>query len=40
MKKDEIPNGRPLFQREVSKVGPGPDNYDIKRNIGKKINFT
>ena len=25
--------GRPLFQRELSKVVPAPNNYDIKRNI-------
>ena len=36
--KDELPNGRPLFQRELNKVVPAPDNYDIKREIGKKVN--
>jgi hypothetical protein len=25
--------GRPLFKRELSKVVPPPNNYDIKRNI-------
>jgi len=25
--------GRPLFQMELSKVVPPPNNYDIKRNI-------
>jgi hypothetical protein len=36
--KDELPHGRPLFQRELNKVGPAPDNYDIKREIGRKAN--
>jgi hypothetical protein len=31
-KKEELPNGRPLFKRELSKEVPPPDTYDIKRN--------
>ena len=34
-KKDELPNGRPLFKVELSKDCPAPDNYDIKREVGK-----
>ena len=34
--KNELPIGRPLFKRELSKVVPPPDNYDIKRNIDIK----
>ena len=32
-KKEDIPNGRPLFVRELSKNNPAPDSYQIKRNI-------
>ena len=38
MLKEDVPNGRPLFQRELGKVVPPPDNYDINRGIGAKIN--
>jgi hypothetical protein len=33
LKKEDIPNGRPLFVRELSKNNPAPDSYQIKRNI-------
>ena len=33
LKREDIPNGRPLFVREINKEVPPPDNYDIKRNI-------
>eukprot|EP00356_Strombidium_inclinatum_P004137 CAMPEP_0170500050 /NCGR_PEP_ID=MMETSP0208-20121228/33564_1 /TAXON_ID=197538 /ORGANISM="Strombidium inclinatum, Strain S3" /LENGTH=77 /DNA_ID=CAMNT_0010777903 /DNA_START=17 /DNA_END=250 /DNA_ORIENTATION=+ len=32
IKKDDIPNGRPLFQREINKNVPPPDSYNVKRN--------
>ena len=32
LKKEDIPNGRPLFVREMNNEVPPPDNYDIKRN--------
>jgi hypothetical protein len=31
--KDTLPKGRPLFKRELAKLVPPPDTYDIKRNI-------
>ena len=38
-KKEDLPNGRPLFTMELSKVVPPPNNYDVKRNIDiKKVN--
>ena len=36
--KEDIPNGRPLFVRELSKVVPPANTYDIKREIGAKVN--
>jgi hypothetical protein len=36
LNKEELPIGRPLFKRELSKNNPAPDNYDIKRNIDIK----
>lgn len=31
--RDELPNGRPLWQMELSKVVPAPTNYDVKREF-------
>lgn len=30
----QVIKGRPLFMRQLSQITPGPDNYDIKRNVG------
>lgn len=35
-KKEDLPNGRPLFARELSMNNPPPTTYDIKRNIDIK----
>ncbi len=36
--KEEIPNGRPLFKRELSKVGPAPNQYNVRAKLGQKKN--
>ena len=32
-KHEDLPSGRPLWTRELAKIVPPPNNYDIKRNI-------
>ena len=36
--REELPNGRPLWQREICKVVPAPANYHINRDLGRKAN--
>mmetsp|Transcript_33606 Transcript_33606/g.51759 ORF Transcript_33606/g.51759 Transcript_33606/m.51759 type:complete len:93 (+) Transcript_33606:172-450(+) len=38
LNKEEIPNGRPLFKRELNKVVPAPNKYNVRPSLGTKKN--